>query len=72
MSRNKQRQPSGYKTAKNIMAKLQNGEYTKRRKQNGEYNKTANIQNGESYKTANITKRRILKKIANLKKEEYT
>ena len=49
-----------YKTAKNIMAKLQNGDYyktakTKRRLlQNGEYTKRRLLQNGDYYKTAII------------------
>ena len=34
---------------------------TKRRKQNGEYYKMANIQNGDYYKTATTTKRRLYK-----------
>ena len=55
---------SGYKTANNKTAKLQNGKITKRRNyktavlQNGDYYKTSKSQNGDYYKTATVTKRR--------------
>ena len=56
-----------YKTAKNITANLQNGNYykmakTKRRiLQNGEYTKRRILQKGDYYKTATITKRQSYK-----------
>ena len=54
---------SGYKTANNKTAKLQNGEITKRRLlQNVEITKRRLLQNGDCYKTAKKNLPNILQK----------